>query len=133
MPEITNASADAILKAAPTATSAPLPKSQTMMTTSWIPPRNIWAGGIAGILTWIICQLLSHFTGFVIPPDLQGYLAGAVGAGIAWIVPPSAKDLVKRLNDEIVHLAQRDPESNVSYVLPPVQPPKGEPAVIIKG
>jgi hypothetical protein len=63
--------------------------------------------------------------------QVQGWLAGLIGLAVATWVPPSAADLIKNLNDAIVHLAQRDPDSNVSYVLPPVQPRQGEAPVIV--
>jgi len=108
--------------------------------TSWVPPRNIWVGGVAGIVAWLILHglaaagldigALATPLGFS-PDQVQGWIAAAIAGIIATYTPPSAADIIKHLNDTIIHIAQRDPATNVSYVLAPVTPPLGEPATIV--
>lgn len=128
-PTLTEAQAQAILKNAPVV-AMPVAKADSVMAGPPIPPRQALAGGLAGIVAWLICYFLGKYTGIVIPLELQTPIAIFVGGLVASIIPPSAKDIIKNLNDAIVHAAQKDPESNVSYVLKPVQPPAGEAATI---
>lgn len=140
VPAISDQTASAIQKASAGAVAQPLPPEQSKMA-SWIPPRQVWAGGVAAIVAWLILHALAAAgldiaailtpLGFD-PAEVQTWLAGAIGLAIATWVPPSVADVVKNLNDDIVHLAQRDPKSNVSYVLPPVQNPPGEAPTIKK-
>lgn len=137
---VTENSAKAILAAvAPTAVVQASSPANTQMG-SWIPPRQIWVGGVSAIVAWLILNILAHFgldIGAILQPlgfdpgTVQGWLAGAIGAGIAWIVPPAVRDIIQHLDDKIVQIAQKDPVSNVSYVLAPVQPPAGQAAVIV--
>jgi len=129
-PTPTPSQATAILKAAPSIAAPPAAPGSSGIN-SWIPPQKFLAGGIGGIVTWLIVHLLSVYAGIDVPADLQTYIASGVAALLVYIVPPSQKDVVQHLNDDIIHIAQRDPDSNVSYVLPPVQPPPGEPATIV--
>lgn len=133
----TELQAQAILKAAPL-TLAAAPPSETKMKAGWLPPRNVWAGGLAGIIAWLILHAVSIYAhidvvtvGQTLGFDPFTVLSGLIGGAIAWAVPPSVADVVTNLNDAIVHIAQKDPQSNVSYVIAPVQPPPGEPAVIV--
>lgn len=106
-----------------------------------LPPQQFLAGGIGGIVTWFLIYGLEHWAHFdlvgfagnlgIDPGTLQTGISGIVAAALVYLVPPSRADVVKNLNDDIVHLAQKDPDSDVSYALKPVQPPVGEPAVIV--
>lgn len=89
--------------------------------------QKIVAGGIAGVAAWIVCVVLQKYAGIGIPPDL---LAPIIGVLIAYLVPPSQRDIIDHLTDEIVHAAQRDPDTNVSSVLAPTLPEPGQPAMI---
>lgn len=130
-PVLRLAEANKILDAAPVATAQATPASETRMNSGVIPPRQVWAGGLAALITWVICYFLGQYTGIVIPLEIQTPISIFIGGIVASIVPPSVGDIITNLNDTIVHIAQRDPNSNVSYVLPPVQPPPGEAAIIV--
>jgi hypothetical protein len=93
------------------------------------PDRNVLAGGLVGVACWGITTALAA-RGIYIDPALQDALPLLVGFLIAHIVPRSAHEIVAELDDGIVHMAQADPDSNVSYVLPPAHVPPGEPAMI---
>lgn len=94
-----------------------------------LPDQNVLAGGLAAVIAWVLVQIADHF-GLAIDPTVQTAIVLVIGFGLAHFVPLSAQDIINRLNDSIVHLAQRDPTSNVSYVVPPVRVPPGEPATI---
>ena len=137
-PIISSTAAKAIIAASPVATPPSSPGASGV--TSWIPPRNIWVGGVAGIVAWLVLHGLAAAgldIGAIATPlgfsteQVQGWIAAAIAAGIATYVPPSVGDIIKHLNDTIIHVAQRDPATNVSYVITPVTPPLGEPAIIV--
>lgn len=106
--------------------------------------RKVWAGGLASIAAWAILAGISAGTaklghpfdlgtwvqplihsvwplvaGQTAEPSAQGLLAILLGQGVAWLLPPSEWDIVKRLNDRLVALAQKSPDVPVSAVLPP--------------
>jgi len=81
---------------------------------NYIPDRKVWASGLAGLLTWGITLAAQRFLGIPLPPDLVGMIVGGVTTGVAYIVPPSIKDIVKRLNDDIVQIAANDPNVPVT-------------------
>ncbi len=141
-PVPTETQAATMLKAGATAgLTVPASEPGSSGVNSWIPPRKFLAGGIGGIVAWALIWGLQHWLHFdlvtfaanfgVSIDALQMYIASAVGAALVYIVPPSKADVVKHLNDEIVHAAQKDPDTNVSYVLAPVKPPAGEAATIV--
>jgi len=76
---------------------------------NFIPDRKVWAGGLAALLTWGINLAAQHFLGVSLPPDLLTMVVGGVTTGVAYLVPPTVRDIVKRLNDDIVQIAANDP------------------------
>lgn len=88
---------------------------------SWVPDRNVLAGGIVGVIVYIL-QTGADSLGVTIPMSLQPLLPIAVGFVVTYLLPPSAQDVAKRINDGIVKLAARMPASDVSertVVVPP--------------
>lgn len=140
LPQMTNSDANKIIASSPVV-STPLPETQSVTSTSPLAvPRQIWAAGLFAIIAWLILWAISRFAHLDIDLWLTGLgfaagtaqatLAGIIGLAVAKFVPPSIGDRIKWLNDQIVHLAQRDPKSDVSYVLPPVRPPVGETPIV---
>lgn len=107
---------------------------------SWVPPQKFLAGGIGGVVAWALIWGLQHWLNFdlvafaanfgISGDALQVYIASGVAALLVYIVPTSQVDAIKVMDDETVHIAQRDPATNVSYVIKPVVPPPGEAPVI---
>lgn len=104
--------------------------------TTWFPSRKVIAGGIAGVFSWLILYLLKRYANFdpqpimdqlfqtigTPAPAVQPALAGVIAWIVAYVTPVSVKDIVSRLNDDIVRVAAADPKSAVSektVVLPP--------------
>ncbi len=79
-----------------------------------LPDRKVWAGGLAGLLTWGVTLAAQHYLGVALPPDLVTMVVGGVTTGVAYLIPPSVKDIVKRLNDGIVQIAADDPNITVT-------------------
>lgn len=76
---------------------------------NFIPDRKVWASGLAGLLTWAVTLIAQKYLGVSLPPDLVTMIVGGVTTGVAYLVPPTVRDIVKRLNDDIVHIAANDP------------------------
>lgn len=76
--------------------------------TKWIPDRKYLAGGISGVIAWG----LSSFAG--LDGELSLQIATAVAAVIAYFVPPSVNDIIKRVDDTIIGLARQSPNSPAS-------------------
>lgn len=96
---------------------------------SWLPGRKVLAGGIGGVVAFGILSVGKHYgidpqpwADLIMPPpgtfNVMAILTGGITAGIAYIVPPSAKDVVNHLNDDIIAMAQKDPNSPVTAVPP---------------
>lgn len=120
----TTSQASALLSAAPTIVAPP---SAPGASQTGVPSQKLVAGGIGGVLTWVIVAALNKYAGVTLPADIVAYV---VALALAYLVPPSQRDLIDHLTDEVVHAAQRDPDSNVSSVLAPTAPVPGQPAVI---
>lgn len=75
----------------------------------WLPDRKIVAGGVAGIVAWGISAGLKHY-GVELDANAQTMLVGMVSGLMAWAVPPSQRDILKRLDDNLVQIAQNSPE-----------------------
>lgn len=75
---------------------------------SYFPDRKVMSGGLAGVLTWVILLILGHFK-VDVPSDVQAGLPLIIGSLISYVVPPAEQDIVKRLNDGIVKMAEADP------------------------
>lgn len=87
---------------------------------SWLPDRKIVAGGVAGIVAWGIAAGLKHY-GVELDANAQTMLVGLVTGLIAYVVPPSQRDILKRLDDNLVQIAQNsDAYPNVT------KPPAGK-------
>lgn len=80
---------------------------------NFLPDRKVLAGGIAGLLTWGLTVVAARY-GIVLTPDIQSLIVGGVGWAMAYIVPPSQHDIVKRLNDDLVAIAAADPNIPVT-------------------
>lgn len=74
----------------------------------FFPDRKIIAGGTAAILAFFITAAARHY-GVELGPDAQTMLVAGIGGLISYIVPPSQRDIIKRLDDNLVKLAQDDP------------------------
>lgn len=72
----------------------------------WIPDRKIWAGGLAAVAAWLLCQALQQFAGIVIPPDFAASIIVTAGGAISYLVPPSVADLLRRADDTLRHLGE---------------------------
>lgn len=92
---------------------------------SWLPDRKILAGGIGGLLAFGILSGAKHYgwdlqplADMIVPPpgtvNVLAILTGGITTGLAYVVPSSAKDIEKRLNDQIIAMAQANPNVPVS-------------------
>jgi hypothetical protein len=80
----------------------------------FIPDRKIFATGTSGILAWLIITIITATTGVVLPAGSVEGLSALIGLVTGYIIPPSQRDIIKRLNDEIVAIAAADPKIPVS-------------------
>lgn len=103
-----------------------------------LPDRNVLAGGLSSLAAWAILAAVSTFLHFDLaawlqpyvtllasffainpPPSAQGGLAIVIGLAIAYFVPPSETQIIKRVNDRIIALARGSAVSPASPVEPP--------------
>lgn len=90
----------------------------------WPPDRKVWAGGLAGILAWVLLSVLRYFDLDMQPilismlgesaPNLQTLLTGFIIAFVSYVVPPSLRDKVDRVNNAIVMIANASPENHTT-------------------
>ena len=79
----------------------------------YLPDRKVLAGGVAAVGAWAIALAAARY-GYPIDPSLMPGLVILIGYAISYFVPPSQQDILKRLNDELVKLAQDDPNIPVT-------------------
>jgi hypothetical protein len=86
----------------------------------WPPDKQVWAGGASGIFAWILLSLLQHFLGFdpqmilvsimgTGAPDVQAITAGLVALLVAHWTTPAARDVIDRVTNRVVELANATP------------------------
>lgn len=71
---------------------------------NWLPDRKILVGGLASLLAWVLV-LCAAKLGFVLPLEQATALVAAVYGIVAYLVPPSVADVVKRVDETIIRLA----------------------------
>lgn len=84
-----------------------------MVVSNYIPSRKVIAGGLAGIASWAVLTGLGYFN-VPVPLEWQALLPTLIGSAISYLVPPSTKDVIRRIDDQLVAIAGRDPGSAVS-------------------
>lgn len=84
-----------------------------MMEPAYTIDRKVAAGGVAGVIAAFLMMLARKF-GYPIDVEFQPFIVAAVGSAIAYVVPPSKQDILKRLNDDIVKQAIEDPKIPVT-------------------
>lgn len=80
---------------------------------SWMPDRKFLAGGVAGVITWLIITLANRY-GLEIPQDMQNGITGIIAMALVYMVPSSKKDIIRRIDDKLIVLARNDPDSAAS-------------------
>lgn len=66
----------------------------------YIPDRKVLAGGLTGLVVWAV-SLACQDAGYDVPADVLGLAIALVAPTIAYLVPPSVKDIAKRLDGDI--------------------------------
>lgn len=79
---------------------------------TWVPGRKVIASGLAGIVAYFILWGATK-AGVQLPVD-QTALTGIIIWGVAYLTPPSLRDVLRRLNDDVVKAAQDDTTVNVT-------------------
>ena len=79
-----------------------------------LPSRSTLAGGLAGLATWGISLLLTHF-GIQIPQEQVGAAVAFVSAIVVHITPDSLKSQAEALNVKVEDLANWIPTIQATY------------------
>lgn len=80
----------------------------------WIPDRKVWAGGLTTLVAWLLIMVLNAYAGADIPIECGGPLGLAIGKAVEYFVPQPAKELIAKIDNEIVAAAGMSPTSDVS-------------------
>ena len=80
----------------------------------WIPDRKVWTGGVTMIVAWLIVKALNDYLGAGIPLEYTAMLAFGIGKAVEWSLPQPAKELIAKIDNEIVAAAGHSAESEVS-------------------
>lgn len=115
------------------------PTVQTVPWLKWPPDKKIWAGGIAGVLSWALLGVAAHFGLDLQPvantvsdlfglahPDIQAILATVITLAVAHFTTPSIQDVVAHVNNAVVKIANADPANPTTAVV--VSEPKSDEA-----
>lgn len=90
-----------------------------------VPDRPQFSGAVGAIVTYV-AVLMAARDGLVLPEYVQAAIPAVVYGLIAYVVPPTARQIAMRMNDRIVRLAAAMPETLVSertVVLPSAASP----------
>ncbi|MEQ8396439.1 hypothetical protein [Thalassobaculum sp.] len=75
----------------------------------WIPERKFLAAGTAGIVTWLF-TLGASAVGIELPDELMKALVGLVMGAVYYWVPPSAQDVLRRIDRDLKSTFTVSPE-----------------------
>ena len=64
----------------------------------WIPDRKVWAGGLVAMGAWLVVTAIEAASGNALDPGVRETIAALVGLGAQYLVPPSAQDILKRID-----------------------------------
>lgn len=65
----------------------------------WVPDRKWFATGIGGLLAFLAIMAIEQFGGVDVPLEVEASIIGLFGWLLQYLVPPSAQDIYKRLDD----------------------------------
>lgn len=80
---------------------------------NWFPDRNVLSGGLVAVASWTIIAVAGHY-GLDVPISVQAAMPMVLGYVVTYLLPPSVRDVVARVNDDIVKLAAADPNNPTS-------------------
>lgn len=89
---------------------------------SWPPDRKIWASGLGAVAMALLVSAAKHYLNWDIPPDVQTSIVVLTTSLIAYLVPPSMRDVIKRVDDTVIEIARASDESTASEKAPPMTP-----------
>lgn len=75
-----------------------------MLLEKWIPDRKYIAGGIAGVLTFAWTSIVNEVFELKIDYSTALEITIAAIALVVYLVPPSTKDILKRIDDDIKNI-----------------------------
>jgi hypothetical protein len=87
---------------------------------SSVPSRPMFVGAVGAVATWGIVFVAGRY-GIPLPDYVQAAVPVIIGFVVAYLVPPTVRDVANRLNDKIVAFAAADqniPVSDHTMVLP---------------
>ena len=80
----------------------------------WIPDRKVWSGGLTMVVAWLVIQALNVYLGADVPLEAATLLAFGLGKAVEFLVPQPAKELIAKIDNELVVAAAASPESAVT-------------------
>ena len=86
------------------------------------PDRKVWAGGLSGVITAGLAWGAKKWLGWDIPPELLTLVPVLVGYIVSYLVPPTVKDVIKRVDDTVIAIARASDASDASPKEPPMTP-----------
>ena len=76
----------------------------------FIPGRRVWAAGLSGLVAFAVAAAL-NIAGYPVGYDAVLEIVIILAPTVGFVVPDSATDIARKLNDEIIELAVLMPES----------------------
>lgn len=67
----------------------------------WVPERKFLAGGLAGIAAWLVSLVTVRYLGIDVPLEVLGPFIMAAGTSAYYLVPPSAQDVLRRIDGDL--------------------------------
>ncbi|WP_293862526.1 hypothetical protein [uncultured Alsobacter sp.] len=71
--------------------------------------RKIWSGGLASVAAYAIVWFLKSRYGIVLSEEMVTAFIITTFTSVAWAVPPSVQDIVKRVNGTIIDVIANSP------------------------
>lgn len=78
-----------------------------------LPDRKMLATGVSGVIAYYLIGLAGQY-GYQLPAGYHEVVTFVVAWLMGYLVPPSKQDILKRLNDDLVRMAQDNPKIPVT-------------------
>lgn len=78
----------------------------------WFPDRKIWASGLAGLIAFAGTTVMNEILKMEIAYDTALEITIFIMGAVAYFIPPTTQDILKRVDEKIIELSGKEKAGN---------------------